>query len=150
MSDWNGEPEDTCADSPLRKLARWLLVVIFLVAGVAHLAIPAPFIKITPAWVPHPATVILLTGVAELCGAVGLAQGISLRLRRWAAIGLALYSLCVWPANAQHMLMDLAREDDGAGLAYHLPRMLLQPVVIWLALWSGGVISWPRRKRITN
>jgi len=45
----------------------------------------------------------------------------------------------VWPANIHHMMMDLARPDHGLGLRYHVPRMLAQPVLIWAALWAGGV-----------
>src|SRR5690606_40580126 len=63
------------------------------------------------------------------------------------SIGLALYALCVWPANVNHMLMDLAAPDGGWGLAYHGPRMLAQPLVIWLALWCGDVTDWPFRDR---
>jgi hypothetical protein len=37
------------------------------------------------------------------------------------------------------MMMDLARPDHGLGLGYHVPRMLAQPVLIWAALWAGGV-----------
>lgn len=97
---------------------------------------------------PIPSTVIALTGVAELCGAGALIQPFSLRLRRAGGIGLALYALCVWPANINHMTMDMARPDHGWGLAYHVPRMLAQPVLIWLALWTSGAINWPfRRKR---
>ncbi|WP_066555353.1 DoxX family protein [Croceicoccus bisphenolivorans] len=128
-----------------RTIARWVLAALYVVAGVAHLAMPEPFVKITPGWVPMPETVVFWTGIAELFGAAALAQGWSPTLRRAGATGLALYALCVWPANVNHMIMDLARPDHGVGLAYHLPRMVLQPVLIWLALWSGGVIDWPRR-----
>ena len=34
---------------------------------------------------------------------------------RAAGIGLALYALCVWPANFQHMTLDLAHPDQGSG-----------------------------------
>jgi hypothetical protein len=27
------------------------------------------------------------------------------------------------------------------GLGYHIPRMIAQPVLIWLALWTGGVVG---------
>lgn len=124
-----------------RGLARWLLAALYLLAGAAHIARPEPFLSITPPWVPWPAEVVLWTGVAELAGALALVQPMSLPLRRAGAIGLALYALCVWPANGQHMLIDMARPDGGMGLGYHVPRMLLQPVLIWLALWSGGVIG---------
>lgn len=124
-----------------RRLARWLLAALYLLAGAAHLARPEPFLTITPRWVPWPAEVVMWTGVAELAGALALAQGWSVPLRRAGGVGLALYALCVWPANGQHMLIDMARPDGGLGLGYHVPRMLFQPVLIWLALWSGGVIG---------
>ena len=42
--------------------------------------------------------------------------------------------------------MDMARPDHGWGHAYHVPRMLLQPVLIWLAMWTGGATEWPWRR----
>jgi uncharacterized membrane protein len=114
---------------------RWLLALFYAVAGIAHLVIPPPFLSITPGWVPLPATVVLLTGLAELAGAIGLIQPWWPSLRRAAGWGLAAYALCVWPANFNHMLLDLARADGGAGLGYHVPRLLFQPVLIWLAWW---------------
>ena len=33
------------------------------------------------------------------------------------------------------------------GWWYHGPRFVLQPVLVWLALWTGGVIDWPFRRR---
>ena len=106
---------------------------------------PGPFLSITPGWVPWPAQVIYWTGLAEIAGALALLQPFGPYLRKAAGIGLALYALCVWPANVNHMLIDLARPDDGWGLAYHIPRMLAQPLLIWLALWTGGVIGKTRK-----
>ncbi len=126
---------------------RWLLAIAYFAAGALHLAKPAPFIAITPHWVPMAPTVIALTGVAELLGAIGLAQGVSIPLRRAAAWGLAAYAVCVFPANINHMLMDMARPVPELGWAYHAPRMLLQPILVWLALWTGGVVDWPFARR---
>lgn len=131
-----------------RRIVRLLLGLLYFAAGVLHLAIPAPFLKITPAWVPHAPLVIALTGLAELAGSVALVQGFSPALRRAAGWGLAAYALCVWPANINHMIMDLARPDHGLGLGYHIPRMLAQPVLIWAALWAGGVLG--RRRSFEN
>lgn len=124
-----------------RSIARIVLALFYAVAGVIHLASPAPFLRIMPALVPFPETVVLLTGVAELLGAVALAQQWHAGLRRAGGIGLALYALCVWPANVQHFIMDMAAADHGLGLGYHVPRMVAQPVLIWLALWTGGVVG---------
>ncbi|MEZ5692376.1 MAG: DoxX family protein [Altererythrobacter sp.] len=131
----------------IRLALRWVLALFYAVAGYFHLASPAPFLKIMPEAVPWPEAVVLWTGIAELAGAAGLIQPWSPALRRAAGIGLALYALCVWPANINHMIMDMARADGGFGLAYHIPRMVAQPVVIWLALWVSGTTDWPFRHR---
>jgi uncharacterized membrane protein len=130
-----------------RPIARWLLAALYLVAGYFHVTHPGPFLRIMPAAVPFPEQVILGTGVAEIAGAVGLLQPWSAALRRAAGVGLALYALCVWPANVKHFAMDMQRPDHGWGLAYHVPRMLAQPLLIWLALWAAGVTRWPFASR---
>jgi uncharacterized membrane protein len=127
-----------------RSIARLVLAAAFLAAGILHIASPTPFLAITPAWVPFAPTVILLTGVAEIAGAVGL---ILPRLRRAAGIGLALYAVLVFPANIQHAIMDLGLADPDLGWAYHGPRLVFQPVIVWWALWVGDVIDWPFRRR---
>ena len=130
-----------------RLVARWLLAALYLVAGCFHVATPAPFLRIMPAAVPFPEHVIFWTGVAEIAGSLALLQPWSTALRRAAGIALALYALCVWPANINHFAMDMRKPDHGWGLGYHVPRMLAQPLLIWLALWGAGVIGWPLRSR---
>ncbi|MEQ5787481.1 DoxX family protein [Erythrobacter sp. NFXS35] len=119
----------------IRTALRWLLALFYGAAGVIHLIRPEPFLAIMPTWVPAPEAVVLLTGVAEVLGAVGLVQPFSPRLRRAAGWGLALYALCVWPANINHFIIDMARADSGLGLGYHVPRMFAQPLIIALAVW---------------
>ena len=131
----------------VRVAARWLLAVLYFGAGVLHLLQPAPFASIVPAWVPRPDMVVWLTGIAEIAGALALAQPWSVPFRKAAGISLATYALCVWPANFQHMALDLARPGSGLGLAYHLPRLAAQPLLIWLALWTASVTGWPFRRR---
>ena len=129
----------------MRAVLRWILAAFYALVGVIHLARPAPFLTITPAWVPAPEAVVWLTGVAEILGAIGLVQPFSLPLRRAAGWGLALYALCVWPANINHFIIDMEKPDGGLGLAYHVPRMFAQPVIIWLALWVGECLPLRRR-----
>lgn len=104
-----------------RTVLRWLLAAVYLVAGWFHLSAPGPFLSITPGWVPAPDQVIYWTGMAEVAGALAQVQPFGPHLRKAAGWGLAAYALCVWPANFNHMLMDLAKPDSGLGLAYHLP-----------------------------
>lgn len=121
----------------IQSAMRFLLAALYAYAGYAHIASPDPFLSITPDWVPFPGQVIYWTGIAEIAGAIALLQPWSDMLRKAGGIGLALYALCVWPANINHFAMDMAR-DGGLGLAYHIPRMIIQPILIWLALWVSG------------
>lgn len=126
-----------------RKIFRILLAIFYFGAGVLHLTSPAGFVQITPAWVNWPDEVIAFTGIAEIAGALGL---LIPRVRKVACIGLALYALCVWPANFNHAFYDIAIGGRDLSWWYHGPRLLFQPVFIWIALWVGGVTEWPFRK----
>ena len=132
------------ADSRPRRIARAVLALAYLIAGVAHLRSPGGFIAITPDWVPYPATVIWLTGIAEITGSIGLMLP---PFRQAAGIGLALYALCVWPANIHHALSDIPLNGVHLSWWYHGPRLALQPVIIWWALWASGVTDWPFARR---
>ncbi|GAA4043075.1 DoxX family protein [Parerythrobacter jejuensis] len=127
----------------IRTAFRWLLAFFYGYAGWQHLANPDFFMAIMPPWVPQPDFVVWLTGIAELLGAAALVQPVSKPLMRAAGVGLALYALCVWPANIHHFAMDMARDDGGLGLGYHIPRMIAQPIIIWLALWASEATNWP-------
>ena len=130
----------------IRTVLRLVLALLYAIAGVLHLVAPRPFLAIMPGGLPFPNEIVFLTGIAEILGAAALAQGWSASLRKAGAIGLALYAVCVFPANINHMILDMSSPDPKLGWAYHGPRMLLQPVLVWLALWVSGVIDWPFRK----
>jgi uncharacterized membrane protein len=123
-----------------RAVMRWALAALFAAAGIAHLYAPDQFLAITPSWVPFAPQVILLTGLCELAGAVAL---VTRPLRWWAGLGLAVYALCVWPANFKHALdgVDIAALPNS--WLYHGPRLLAQPVIIWWALYCAEVTDWP-------
>lgn len=123
----------------MRDIMRWLLAAIYLVAGVIHVRSPAGFVAITPAWVPVPEKVVLLTGLCEVAGAVALA--LIPRLRRAAGIALAAYAVCVFPANINHAINDIAVGGTHMSWWYHGPRLLFQPVFVWWALWVGGITN---------
>jgi len=127
-----------------RRALRWLLAAIYLLAGVLHVATPRAFLTIVPGWVPFPHEVVLLTGMCEIAGAVGL---MTARWRRLAAVMLALYAVCVFPANIKHAIDGLAYGRNHLGWAYHGPRLLFQPVIVWWTLFAGEVIDWPFRRR---
>ena len=122
---------------------RWFMAIFYAIAGVAHLVAPDKFLAITPDWVPLAPQVILMTGACELAGAVGL---ITKPLRWWAGVGLATYALCVWPANFKHAIDGVDLPYLSSSWLYHGPRLALQPVIIWWALYCADVIDWPWRR----
>jgi uncharacterized membrane protein len=125
-----------------RAVMRWILAIFFVAAGVAHLAAPEELLKITPEWVPFAPQVIFVTGWCEFAGAAAL---VTRPLRHWAGIALAAYAVCVWPANFKHALDGIDIPHITSSWWYHAPRLALQPVIVWWALFCAGVIDWPWR-----
>ena len=76
------------------------------------------FIKMVPPWMPYPVQVVLITGILEILGAVGLVIPLTHQL---AGICLVLYLIAVFPANAY-----AARQN--------IPFRRRAPTVFWLRL----------------
>jgi uncharacterized membrane protein len=123
-----------------RTILRILLALVYLYVGIAHSRSPNTFLAIIPLWVPFPYQVILFTGLCEIVGSVAL---LTQRLRRVAGIMLALYAICVFPANIRHAVEGIAIGGKALGWGYHGPRLLFQPVFVWWALFAGGAVNWP-------
>lgn len=128
----------------LRAVLRWGLAVIYIAFGVVHLRSAPGFLSIMPAWVPYPLEVVLLTGVCEILGAIGL---LIPRLRWISGVMLALYAVCVYPANLHHAFGGVTVGSLPSSWWYHGPRLAFQPVFVWWALFAGGVIDWPFRRK---
>lgn len=120
------------------------MAVFFLGGFWLHMTAADRLVLITPAWVPDPHAVALITGWLELAGAVGL---LIPRLRRWAGAALALYIVAVWPANIHQAFAHIVVPPIPDSWWYHGPRLALQPVLAWWALFSAGAIDWPWRAR---
>ena len=122
---------------------RWLLAAFYTAAGVAHVFAPDKLLMITPSWVPFAPQVIFLTGLFEFASSAAL---LTTPLRKWAGVTMALYALCVWPANIKHAIDGIALPYIGTSWLYHGPRLAFQPVIIWWALYAAEVIDWPWRR----
>jgi uncharacterized membrane protein len=119
---------------------RWILAAFFVVAGFAHLAAPQVLLAITPGWVPYAPQVIFLTGLFEFSASAAL---VTKRWRTHAGIALAAYAVCVFPANIKHAIDGVDIPGLPSSWWYHAPRLALQPVIVWWALFAGEVIDWP-------
>lgn len=112
---------------------RWALAVMFLLTASAHWGSRrADLVAMVPDALPNPELLITISGIAELAGAVGLLVP---RLAPFAAAGLALLLLAVFPAN-----VHAARESlsiGGEPVTPLVPRAILQLVFIAAVMVAG-------------
>lgn len=109
------------------------LAAMFVFTAVAHFNRMRPdLIRMVPPRFPNPAALVTLTGVAELVGAIGLLLP---TVSRWAALGLALLLVLLFPAN-----VHAARSGATLGgrpatrLALRLPMQLIWiGLLLWIA-----------------
>jgi uncharacterized membrane protein len=113
----------------------------------AHFTETDRFLLIVPSWVPEARLVVQATGFCEIAGAAAL---LIPKLRRGAGLMLALYALCVLPANIKHAVQGVSVPGLPDSWWYHGPRLAFQPVLIWLALYSSQVLDWPFHARISR
>jgi uncharacterized membrane protein len=120
---------------------RWALAVVFLLTASAHFGSRrADLVEMVPPIFPAPELLVTLTGIAEVLGAVGL---VVRRFAPWAAAGLALLLVAIFPAN-----VHAAREGlsiGGSAVTPLAPRALLQVVFLAAVLVAGFGDRWHAR-----
>ena len=121
---------------------RYVLAAVYAPFGLLHMNAPHAFLPIMPPQIPYPGAVVVFTGACEVAGALGLLVP---RTRKAAGVALALYAACVFPANIYHALAHRHVPPLPDSWWYHGPRLAFQPVLIWWALFAGGVVDWPWR-----
>ena len=110
-----------------------LLAAFFVIAGVFHFVFAPNYMKIMPPWLPWHAMLVIISGVCEIAGGVGVLWH---RTRRWAGYGLIALCLAVLPANVQMLLNAQATGASVlwmAALWMRLPLQLLLIAWIWRA-----------------
>lgn len=110
------------------------LAALFVVAGAIHLVRPKLYLPIMPPALPYQPELILISGVAEIAGGVGLLLP---RVRRAAAWGLMTLLVAVFPANIQMALNGFAGGAGALARALLLLRLPLQPALLWLVYRAG-------------
>src|ERR1700753_2890426 len=114
-------------DTRTKALMRCAMALVYFAAGILPLRAPDAFLPIVPDWVPAPREVVLVTGVCEIAGAIGLA---SRRFRWIAGVMFALYAICVFPANIKHASEGISVPAIPDSWWYRAPRLALQPVLV--------------------
>ncbi|GAA4404576.1 hypothetical protein GCM10023168_17450 [Fodinibacter luteus] len=144
----SGRPEaaDERRDAVPRAVVRWLLAVLFAVAGVGHFTAAEAFRAQVPPWMPWPEAVIAVSGVVELALAAALAFA-PRRHRPLVGWVTAAFLVAVFPGNVSQYVTGTAAfglETDSARLV----RLFLQPALVAAALWSTGAwAAWRARRR---
>jgi uncharacterized membrane protein len=126
-----------------RRITRILLAVLFLVAAFLHLAKPQFFLPIMPPWIPIPMACIIVSGVAELIGAVGLLVPI-LHVRRAAGWLLLLLLVAVFPANIYMAIAHVQINGLPSKEWMSWARLPLQPILMLAVSWSTMIWPSPR------
>jgi uncharacterized membrane protein len=108
---------------------RAALSALFIGSGLVHLIRPDVYMPIMPPYLPYSSTLILVSGVAEIAGGIGL---LFPRTRRVARYGLIALLVAVFPANIQMAVNGFANGDSPLILTLLLARLPLQPLLIWL------------------
>ena len=125
-------------------ITRWLLAFVYVPFGLFHILSPTSFLPIMPRFVPAPLQMVVFTGACEVLGAIGL---LILWTRRPAGVMLAIYAVCVWPANIYQALAHVHVPPLPDSWWYHGPRLAFQLVMIWAPLFGAGVTGWPLAER---
>ncbi len=105
----------------------YLMGLLYILAGANHFINPPFYLKIMPPYLPQHAALVALSGVAELM--LGILVLIP-ATRVWAAWGLILLLIAVFPAN---LYMAYAPKLQGLSALIRWGRLPLQFVLIWWA-----------------
>lgn len=100
----------------------------FILAGVMHLVLPAPYVSIMPPALPSPLALVYLSGVAEIIGGIGMLIPAT---RRASGIWLILLLIAVFPANVQMLVNWRAEGVAWWKEALAWLRLPLQAMLIW-------------------
>jgi uncharacterized membrane protein len=112
---------------------RVALALMFLLTASAHWGRRRPdLVRMVPPGFPNPGLLVTLTGVAEILGAVGLLVPSA---APWAASGLAVLLLGVFPANV-HAAKE-ALSIGGTPATPLVTRTILQLVFLGAVLLAG-------------
>lgn len=118
----------TVAVVPRLSLSHVLIAAMFIGAGTLHLLRPGSFLSMVPPWLPAPMLLVLVSGVCELLGGVGVLLPATRVAAGWGLIALLV---AVLPANVQMLLDARAVGASRSWQSALVVRLPLQLVLIW-------------------
>ncbi|QMU27821.1 DoxX family protein [Adhaeribacter radiodurans] len=112
----------------MKNLSLYLMVLLYVGAGIVHFWRPKMYLAIMPPWLPYPEFLIFASGVCEVVFGFLLIPGQTRPLAAWLLIALLI---AVFPANIQMALQYTQLHQAGWWLTWL--RLPLQGVLIWWA-----------------
>ncbi|MDR3681559.1 MAG: DoxX family protein [Flavipsychrobacter sp.] len=116
----------------------YLMVLLYVVAGVNHFINTPVYMSIMPPWLPYPKMLVYISGICEALFGILLLPVSTRRIAAWLII---LLLIAVFPANIQTTL-NYGRQHD-IHFWISAVRLPLQMVLIWWA-W---LYTKPREKK---
>lgn len=110
------------------RIGRIVMGVLYIGAGIAHLVLTSAFASIVPDYLPRHREIVLLSGVAEIAGGLGVLLPPTRRVAAW---GLVLLLVAVFPANV--WMVQHPERFSEVPLWILWIRLPLQVPLIWWA-----------------
>jgi uncharacterized membrane protein len=120
-----------------------LIAVIFMASGILHLVRPAPYVSIVPLWLPEPKALVLISGVCEILGSLGILIATTRLVAGWGLIALLV---AVFPANIQMLVNAHAVHAASVWQAALAARLPLQALLIYW-VYQAAVNQPPAGRR---
>lgn len=112
----------------MKKISFYIMILVYLGAGINHFVHPDFYLKIMPAWLPWHEELVFISGICEILFALLLVFPLTRRFGVYCIIALLI---AVFPANIQ-MLLDHYHDNDPM-LWIAILRLPIQFVLIWWA-----------------
>jgi uncharacterized membrane protein len=111
-----------------------LVFIWFFIGGIMHFVATDIEATIVPPYIPWPVAAVLISGVFELLGAIGI---LIPKVRRAAGIGLFLLTLAVTPAHIYMLQQPELFNVPLWALWLRLPIQVALLALIWWSTWRS-------------
>ena len=108
-----------------------IIALFFFTGGVAHFVYVDFFLLAMPDYLGYHKELVMISGIFEILGAIGILVP---KMRSFAAYGLILLVIAVYPANI-NMALHPEKYPDMSVLLLYL-RLPFQFLFVWFIWWS--------------
>ncbi|HEY6131320.1 MAG TPA: DoxX family protein [Halioglobus sp.] len=108
-----------------------IIALFFFTGGIAHFVFADFFVQSMPDYLSYHKELVIVSGIFELLGAIGILVP---RTRRFAAYGLILLVIAVYPANINMALHPERFKDIPVLFSYF--RLPFQFLFVWFIWWA--------------